>query len=227
MKVQMSSLPTELQRCSHSESGRPEPRERELLHRDRVVARAVDPDHVLELRQLVADGAELLHLLFVLDDHSHGVGVLEDVLALLGRVRLVDRHHRRSRAERGEVEVGPLGPRVGEDRDLVALGDAEVDQPEREALDDLADLAIGLRDPLSGGVLVGDGPEIGVALGRERQQVGDRLRTRALLRGCALRRCRCCLHPRSPPGWNGARAKRAPQVYWAPGYLASRFRRAR
>ena len=103
----------------------------QLLERDRVLAGAGHPDHVLEQRQLVADRADLLQLLVVLDDDDLGVGVLEHVLALLGGVGLVDRDDDGADRERREVEVGPLGAGVGEDRDLVALGDAEVDQAER------------------------------------------------------------------------------------------------
>ena len=112
----------------------------EVVERDRVLAGAGHPHHVLEQRQLVADRADLLQLLVVLDDDDLGVGVLEHVLALLGRVGLVDRDDGGAGRERGEVEVGPLGAGVGEDRDLVALGDAEVDQAEGERADDLADL---------------------------------------------------------------------------------------
>ena len=109
----------------------------QVVHRDRVLAGAGHPHDVLQQRQLVADLADLLHLLVVLDDDDLGVGVLQHVLALLGRVGLVDRHDGGADRERGEVEVGPLGAGVGEDRDLVALGDAEVDQAERERADGL------------------------------------------------------------------------------------------
>ena len=127
----------------------------EVLERDRVVAGAGHPDHVLEQRQPVADRADLLQLLVVLDDDDLGVGVLEHVLALLGRVGLVDRDDVGAGRERGEVEVGPLGAGVAEDRDLVALLDAEVDQAERERADGLADLVEAAVDPLLA-VLVAD-----------------------------------------------------------------------
>ena len=127
----------------------------EVLERDRVLAGAGHPDHLLELRQLVADLADLLQLLVVLDDDDLGVGVLEHVLALLGGVGLVDRDDDGADRERGEVEVGPLGAGVAEDRDLVALLDAEVDQAERERPDRLHDLAEAAVDPALA-VLVAD-----------------------------------------------------------------------
>ena len=96
--------------------------------------RALHPDHVLELRAAVPDRAIFSSCSSSSTITAFGVGVLEHVLALLGRVGLVDRDHGRAGAERREVEVGPLGPGVGEDRDLVALLDAEVDQPEGERL---------------------------------------------------------------------------------------------
>ena len=146
MKVQMSSGVTACQRASHSAASRAAPRG-ELLEGDRVLALAGHPDHVLEQRQPVPHRADLLQLFVVLDDDDLGVGVLEHVLALLGRVGLVDRDDGRPGRERGEVGVGPLGPGVGEDRDLVAGRDSEVDQPEREGLDGLADLGEALRRP--------------------------------------------------------------------------------
>ena len=54
----------------------------------------VEHDHVLELGQLVLDLADLVELLGVLDEHGARLGVVEDVLALLGRVGLVDRDRR-------------------------------------------------------------------------------------------------------------------------------------
>ena len=147
----------------------------ERVERDRVAGLAVHEDQVLELRALIADPANLLELLVVLDHHRDGVGVLEHVLALLRRVRLVDRDDRGAGRERGEVEVGPLGPRVREDRDLVALLDPQAHQPERELADDLADLGVGLRDPDARVILVDDGPLGAVLAHGGGEQVGERL----------------------------------------------------
>jgi hypothetical protein len=149
---------------------------------------------VLELRDAVADLIDLGELLRVLDDHRLGIRVLDDVLALLGRVGLVDRDDRRTDAEGGEVEVGPLGPGVGEDRDLVALLDSQLEQAQRELPDDLADLAVGLRDPLAGVVFVGDRGEVPVPLGGERHQVSAGLAVGTRLGGAAGGRDRRALH---------------------------------
>ena len=145
----------------------------EVVEGDRVVAGAGHPHHVLEQRQLVAHGADLLQLLVVLDDDDLGVGVLEHVLALLGRVGLVDRHDGGADRERGEVEVGPLGAGVGEDRDLVALGDAEVDQAEGELAHRLLDLDEAALDPPLA-VLELDRRGAAVHLRGSRQQVRER-----------------------------------------------------
>ena len=142
----------------------------EIVERDRVIAGAGHPDHLLELRQLVADLADLLQLLVVLDDHDLGVGVLEHVLALLGGVRLVDRDDDGADREGGEVEVGPLRAGVAENRDLVALLDAEVDEPESERPDRLHDLAEAAADPVLA-VLVADRRGVPVHLRRARKKI--------------------------------------------------------
>ena len=145
----------------------------DLLHRGRVLAAACHPDHLLELGQALADGADLLELLVVLDDDDARVRVLEDVLALFRRVGLVDRDHGRPGGERREIEVGPFGPCVGEDRDLVALLDPHLDQPEGERAHGVPDLVEAARGPGTGLVLVHDGGAVAVLLGGPRQEVGD------------------------------------------------------
>ena len=91
MKVQMSSGVTELQRSSHSAASRPEPR---AARSSIEIASSLEPvirTTCSSFGSLVADRADLLQLLVVLDDDHLGVGVLQHVLALLGRVGLVDR----------------------------------------------------------------------------------------------------------------------------------------
>ncbi len=173
MKVQMSAGVTDFQRASHSAASRPAPRAARSSKRDRVLAGARHPHDVLEQRQLVADLADLLQLLVVLDHDDLGVGVLQHVLALLGRVGLVDRDDDGAGRERCEVEVGPLRAGVGEDRDLVALGDAEVDQAERERAHGLQHLVEAAVDPVLALLEThrGGAP---VEPGRERQQVRQR-----------------------------------------------------
>ena len=83
---------------------------------------------------------ELLALLVVLDEREHRLGVAEDVLALLRRVRRIepdddgaDRHDR-------PVEQHPLEARAGEHRDRVAAADAAREQGVGEGVDPLAGL---------------------------------------------------------------------------------------
>ena len=166
----------------------------QLIHRDCAAARALHPDHSLELGDPITYLVDLGELFIVLDDHRLGVGVLDDVLAFLGRVRLVDRDDGGAHAEGREVEVGPLGAGVREDRDLVALLDSELDQAECELPDDLADLPVGLRDPLPGLVLVGDRREVRMPLGGERHQVRTGLAVGTRFRGGPGRRNRRALH---------------------------------
>ena len=221
MKVQVSSGVTELQRCSHSASLCAVAASEQIVEGQRVVARPGHPDHVLELRQRVADGADLLELVVVLDDDDARVRVLEHVLALLGRVRLVDRDDGRAGAQRREVEVGPLGAGVGEDRDLVALLDPEVDQAQRQPADDVADLLVGLRDPVAARLVAVDHRAMrGVLAGGEREQVRDRLAPGGRVRRLSRRRDRSRLHQLFPPAGSspspqpvpGARAR--PEVYF-------------
>ena len=100
----------------------------ELVRREDVVGSALHHHDLLEPRQAGADLTDLGQLLLVLDDDHLGVGVLEDVGALLGRVGLVDRHHGGADRERRVVEVGPLGMRVAQDRDAIAFLDPERDE---------------------------------------------------------------------------------------------------
>jgi hypothetical protein len=155
----------------------------EVLHRDRVLGAAGHHHHVLELRQAVAHRSHLLQLFCVLDDDDLGVGVLEDVAALLGGVGLVDRHHRGADRERGEIEVGPLRPRVAEDRDPVALLDSEGDEAEGERPHDLDDLGVAATQPLVA-VLEPDRGFLPVELRRSGQEIGDRARVRPSPRHC-------------------------------------------
>ena len=166
----------------------------QLVHRDRAAARALHANYLLELGDPVPDFVDLGQLLGVLYDNRLRIRVLDHVLALLGRVGLVDRDDGGAHAEGGEVEVGPLRTGVGEDRDLVALLDAELDQAQGELPDDLPDFAVGLGDPFAGGVLVGDRRQICMALGREWHQVGARLAVGARVRGGPGSRDRRALH---------------------------------
>ena len=181
----MSSGSTELQRSSHSAASRARPRS---ASSSIEIASSLAP--VIRITcssfgQRSRIAADLLELLVVLDDHRAGVGVLEHVLALLGRVRLVDRDDRGAGGEGGEVEVGPLGAGVGEDRDLVAALDAEIDQAERELADGLADLRVGALHPGAALVLEHDRRR-GRRSARRRSEAGRRSSSSAFLRPSRL-----------------------------------------
>src|SRR5215212_1320373 len=105
-------------------------------------ARRVDHDHVAQLGTAGADRADLLQLLPVLREDRTRVGVLEHVLALGGRVGLVDRDQHASGREDAEAGLAPLRPGVGQDRDLVAGLETQVDQPERDLAHDRAELRV-------------------------------------------------------------------------------------
>jgi hypothetical protein len=146
----------------------------QVLGRERVRVGAGHQHDLLQVRQLRAHLLHLRQLFGVLDDHHLGVGVVEHVAALLGGVGLVDRDHGGADRERREVEVGPLGAGVAEDRDPVALGDAELGQAQRQRPHDLQDLGEAAADPLLA-VLVADGRAVAVELGGPLQQVRQRL----------------------------------------------------
>jgi hypothetical protein len=75
---------------------------------------------------------------------------LEDVLALLGGVGLVDRNDRGARAQRAQVNQRPLRPGAGEDRDVVAALDAQRREPACDLAHGSAELGVGDRLPARG-----------------------------------------------------------------------------
>ena len=170
----------------------------QLLERDHVVRLALHQHDLLELRELLADRHDLGELLGVLDDHELRVGVLEHVLAFLGRVGLVDRDDDRADAERGEIDVRPFGAGVGQDRDLVALLDPEGDQAEGELRDGLPDLGERAVEPVARRSLEQNGGGVAVEGCRAWQQVGDRAAPGAPFDGGGPAQ-RACLHGVSAP----------------------------
>ena len=122
MKVNGSSGPTAAARCLELVASRRAAARADVVERDGVgdVAGRVDGDDVAQLRQALADGDDLRDLLGVLADDADRLGVAGDPLALLGRVRRVDRHDDAAGAGDREVRVGPLGARVAEDADALA-----------------------------------------------------------------------------------------------------------
>lgn len=141
---------------------------------DRVPVLAVDHDDVAERGQPLADLADLGRLRRVLADDRDGLGVPDDPLALLRGVGRVDRDdhpaHRRDR----EVDVGPFGPGVAEDRYAIARLYAEVHQAEPDLLDRLAELAHAHVDPLAV-ALVAERDAVRPLLCRAQDEVRDGL----------------------------------------------------
>ena len=75
------------------------------------------------------------------------LGVGEDVLGLRRGGGLVDRHDHRSDADCGEIHDGPRGLVPGEDRDAVAVLDAEADQGAGHAIDAFGEFGVGQGVP--------------------------------------------------------------------------------
>ena len=188
------------------------------LERDLVVAQVgtggVDDDDVTKLGALVADRAQLGQLLGVLGEHGPRVRVVEHVLALLGRVRLVDRDEGGAGGEDAEAGVRPLRTGVGEYRDLLAGLNSEVDEAQGDLAHRPAEVGVGDVDPLLAHLVALRRP-VGVLLGRQRQQIGDRLRARAFCCGPGGH----CFHSSSPPGcdvWPRSQSA-APPILWGEG----------
>ena len=140
---------------------------------------------MLERGAALAHLLDLGDLLGVLAEDRADAGVGEDVLALLGRVGLVDRDDGRAGAQRAEVGQRPLRARAGEDRDVVAALDAERGEPAGDLADRAAELGVGDRLPPGGGE--------GVALtppGREQAMPATVPAPVAARWGCGCLRCR-------------------------------------
>ena len=148
-----------------------------LVQRDRVVRLdRLDRDHVLEGRELIAHLADLFQLRRVLDDNRLGFGVVDHVLALLGRVRLVHRNRGGAEAQDAEVGVRPLGAGMRKDRDLVAGSDSDRLEAEGDLLDDPHELLVRGVQPLVA-FLVAHGDQLRVLLRGQRDEIRERLRT--------------------------------------------------
>ncbi len=99
---------------------------------------ALDP-HVaafaVELEPVALGPANLLELLGVLDETEAGLGVGEDVSALVRQVRLIDGDRHPAAGVHREVGFDPFGPRSRQDRDLLTWREAERQQPRRRLHD--------------------------------------------------------------------------------------------
>ena len=111
----------------------------------------VEHDHVLEGRAALAHLVDLGDLCGVLAEHRAHLGMGEDVLALLGRVGLVDRDDGRPGAQRAEVGQRPLRAGAREDRDVVAALDPELGEPAGDLAGRASELGVGDRLPPRGG----------------------------------------------------------------------------
>ena len=108
---------------------------------DRQRASGVRHAHdVLEARQLVADLLDLLELPRVLDHDRPRARVLDDVLALPRRVRVVDRDDHAAGGQQRGVGQRPLRAGLAEQRDAVAGLDPERREPPRQLADRVPEL---------------------------------------------------------------------------------------
>ena len=120
-------------------------------------------DRVDVLRPRVLD---LRQQLVVLDEAADDVRVLEDVAALGGGARRIDRSRDGADLREREVEQHPLEPGAREHAEGVALLDAQGEQAVRELVDRLRGL--GLRDLAPAAVLLDQ-------IGRARALLGERV----------------------------------------------------
>ena len=97
--------------------------------------------HVADAVDVARDLVVSSEVLGGLDDDVVGFGVLQDVLDLARRARLVDRHEHRAGEPRGEVDECPLVAHLAHEADLVAGLDSRGHEPLREGDDLLVELA--------------------------------------------------------------------------------------
>jgi hypothetical protein len=160
----------------------PSPALAQRSQRDRALVgvRRVDHDHELQLRQVSRNRPNFRQLLGVLDEHRSRPGVVQHAVALLRRVRLVDRHDNRAGGKRRKTRVRPFRTRVRQDRNPVSRLDPEIDEPKRQLPHRPVELLVGDRDPLAV-KLVRERRLATVPCRRQRDQVSHRPRARAHL----------------------------------------------
>ena len=110
-------------------------RRRVLAPARREIVESGEGQHVAKPGQLRPHVRDLPLLLLVLDEHADGLRVSEDVGAVAGRARRVDRSGDAASEREREVEERPLEPRRAEDPERVALANAEREQAVRELVD--------------------------------------------------------------------------------------------
>ena len=111
-------------------------RRRELAAASAQRVQLGERDHVGE-----TEAGDLLPLALVLDEHADGLGVLEDVLAVLRRAVRVDGRADSADQAEGVVEQRPVERRLREDPERVSLAHAQREEAVRELLHRLLGLA--------------------------------------------------------------------------------------
>ncbi len=115
--------------------------------------RRLDQHDRFEGGQRLADLEEPLEERIVLDDGDLGAAVVDEVLDLLGRRGVVDRHRRCAQEQHGQIERMELGPVAHHQHDGVALADAEGGETGRQSSGDLGEVGHRPTVPSSTGIL--------------------------------------------------------------------------
>ena len=178
----------------------------ELLEGKRPVALAValDDDHVMDLGKPAALLPHFRQLLLILDEDHHHPRVLEDELALLRGVRLVDGDGDRAGERGSQVGDRPLDARAREDGNHLSLPHAERDQTPGGFFALPGQLRPGHVQPPAGD-LAPRGGALRIGAGALAEELCDRLDVGELA-ALLLHRADvalCCCHGRSPtaPCW--------------------------
>ena len=108
----------------------------------------VEGDDVAQRGQALADGEDLLELGRGRNQHRGRAGIAEDVLGLAGGKGRIDRHVGAARREAGVVGDRPLRAVFRQDRDPVAVADAQLAQAEAGRLHPFGQVAIAQLEPL-------------------------------------------------------------------------------
>src|SRR5262249_32178362 len=127
-----------------------------------VRRRQLEPDHVLEGRDVGAHLPELLGDRVCGADRCPRRAVLDDEVPLLRELRLVHRDEGGPEPVRGVAGHRPFHPVVGDDRDLVPAPDAEAGEAAAERADHLVEPGVGDPRP-PGRVLDAEELPIGIA----------------------------------------------------------------
>ncbi len=122
--------------------------ERVQGHHPRVVGLAVEQHGSLQRRDPVPDLPHLFQLLRVRHEHQPDLGVVQDVLDLVARQRVVDRDVGDPGAERRPVGLRPLRPVLRQDRHPRPALQPQPFQAQGDAPDPIQHLPVGDRAPV-------------------------------------------------------------------------------